>query len=129
MDFSKRTMEEIWQHHGGALAARDIDEFVKDFADDCLFINNPQGGHASGVFRGPEGVREWAEQFNELFQEITDFKYAETFTNENTFVVLWDIHSATHHATSGVDTFVVEDGKFKIVTVVYKVSEKGNESE
>ncbi|MDP2755353.1 MAG: nuclear transport factor 2 family protein [Nitrospirota bacterium] len=120
MDFT-RTMQEIWQHHGKALAARDINEFIKDFADDCLFVNNPQGGHASGTFRGPLGVTEWCKEFFQLFKDISEFTYAETFTHDNTFVVLWEIHSTSHHVINGVDTFVIENGRFKIVTVVYYV--------
>lgn len=128
MDFTKRTMQEIWEHHGQALAARDIDEFIKDFADDCLFVNNPQGGHASGTFRGPQGVAEWCKEFFQLFEDISEFTPAETYTNDNTFLVLWEIHSKTHHAINGVDTFVVENGQFKIVTVVYYVVPKGKKT-
>jgi len=124
VNFKNRTMPEVWQHHGQALATRDIDAFVKDFADDCLFVNNPQGGHASGTYRGPEGVAQWCEAFFQLFEDISDFSPAENFTIDNTFVVLWEIHSETYDVTGGVDTFVVEDGQFKIVTVVYYATPK-----
>ena len=125
MDFKNRTMQEIWEHHGKSLAARDAEEFIKDFTDDVIFINNPSGGHASGVFNGQQGVAKWCKEFFALFGKIQDFIVADTYFKDNIVVVEWEINSATHRVRGGVDTFIVEDGQFKIVTVVYQVSEKG----
>jgi len=125
MDFKNRTMQEIWEHHGKSLAARDVNEFIKDFSDDVIFINNPNGGHAQGVFTGQKGVAMWCKEFFTLFGKIQDFVVADTYFKNNIVVVEWEINSETHRCRGGVDTFIVEDGRFKIVTVVYQVAEKG----
>ena len=124
MNFKTRTPDEIWEHHGATLAARDISNFILDFADDCIFINNPNGGHASGTFHGPEGVAEWCKQFFKLFDKIEDFVLAKTFFQGNIVVVEWEIESTDYHVTGGVDTFIIKDGQFCIVTVVYNVIDK-----
>jgi len=116
-----RSPQEVWAHHGQALAAKDVDEFIKDFADDCLFINNPEGGHANGVYRGPEGVRRWCEQFFTLFESITDFKTTPPPIIDNVALVRWEIEGAKTTVRGGVDTFVFKDGQFQIITVLYDV--------
>lgn len=125
MDFTKRTVQEVWHHHDVALAARNIDDFILDFSDDCLFINNPKGGHACGIFRGPQGVAKWCKEFFALFGEITDFSTDGPFIEENVVLIEWAIESKTHSVKGGVDTFVIENGQFSIVTVVYDVTPKG----
>jgi ketosteroid isomerase-like protein len=47
-----RTPEEVFQHHGQALGAGDLDEIVADYADDAVFIS------PAGVKRGKDGIRE-----------------------------------------------------------------------
>ncbi len=46
-----RTPQEVFAHHGPALAAEDIDEIAADFADDAVVIT------PAGVNRGKDGVR------------------------------------------------------------------------
>jgi hypothetical protein len=128
--FKSRLVKDCWAHHNKSLAVRDTAEFIKDFADDCIFINNPLGGHASGTFRGPAGVAKWCEQFFGLFDQITDFKVplgahvSGGDSSEGIVMISWGIENSRYKVTGGVDTFVLAEGQFKIVTIVYDVQVK-----
>ena len=131
MNLTHRTVPEIWQHHISSLAERNVEKFILDFSDDCLFMNNPQGGHASGVFRGPQGVATWLRQFLDLFGDISEMSVDPgmkpsnpLFFSENVVIALWGLDSKTHMVERGVDTFVIDRGQFKLITVVYDVVPK-----
>ena len=51
-----RTPQEVFDHHGQALVAGDLDAIVSDYADDAVFIT------PDGVLRGKEGVRQAFEK-------------------------------------------------------------------
>jgi hypothetical protein len=125
-ELTSRTIHEVWAHHNQALAAKDIDEFIRDFSADCVFINNPQGGHASGTFIGPDGVRAWCHDFFALFGPVTDFSTQGGYIEEDAqgggvVMISWTISNDRYRIGCGVDTFIVQDGQFHIVTVVYDV--------
>ena len=46
-----RTPQEVFAHHGKALAAGDLDEIAADYADDSVVLT------AAGAARGKDGVR------------------------------------------------------------------------
>lgn len=47
-----RTPQQVFEHHGEALMAEDLDAIVSDYAEDALFIT------PAGVKHGKDGVRE-----------------------------------------------------------------------
>ena len=55
-----RTPQEIFQHHGAALMAGDVDEIVADYTDDSVFIT------PRGVLRGKAEIR---QAFTDLLAE------------------------------------------------------------
>ena len=125
--FKSRTVQELWDHHNKSLAARDVDEFIKDFSPTCIFINNPLSGHAQGTFLGAEGVVQWCNQFFDLFQDISEFKVPfgahinSPDDSDGVVMISWEIFNSYYNVRNGVDTFIVKDGRFEIVTVVYNV--------
>ena len=58
-----RTPQEVFAHHGQALAAGDLDEIVADYAEDSVVIT------AAGVARGKDGVR---KVFAKLLGDLPD---------------------------------------------------------
>ena len=62
-----RSPEEIFQHHGEALMAEDLDGIVEDYADDAIFIT------PDGVKRGKDGVR---EGFVKLIGDVPGAKWS-----------------------------------------------------
>ena len=53
-----RTPQEVFAHHGKALAAGDLDEIVVDYTDDSVVITSGRRRARQG--RHPEGVRQVA---------------------------------------------------------------------
>jgi len=129
-DFQSRKVQDVWNHHNQSLAGRDIEEFIKDFSDTCVFINNPLGGHASGTFIGPAGVATWCKEFFALFDHVSEFKVPLGAhiqggeKSDGVVMISWTISNSRKTVTGGVDTFVLQNGQFQIVTVVYDVAEK-----
>ena len=127
--FQGRKVQDVWNHHNKSLASRDIDEFIKDFSDTCVFINNPLGGHSSGTFIGPAGVAKWCKEIFELFDQVSEFSVPlgahidGADKSAGVVMISWSISNARNTVVGGVDTFVLENGQFQIVTVVYDVAE------
>jgi hypothetical protein len=123
--FASRSCQEMWAHHNKSLAARDISEFIKDFSKDCVFINNPLGGHAQGTYTGPSGVKEWCKKFFDLFDVITEFSVplgahlSHPELPDGMVMISWEIKNDRYRVSGGVDTFVITNGLFTAVTVVY----------
>jgi hypothetical protein len=61
-----RTPQEVFQHHGEALMAEDLDGIVADYADDAVFIT------PDGVKHGKDGVR---EGFVKLISDVPGAKW------------------------------------------------------
>lgn len=120
MDLTKRSTQEVWGHHLNAIATKDMDAFISDFSDNCLLIMNPKGGYLSGVYRGPKEIAEVSKKFFDLFGEDTEFISEGPFIEQNIVLVQWAVESKTYSIKGGVDTFIVEDGKFVASTSVFE---------
>ncbi|MGH3779655.1 MAG: nuclear transport factor 2 family protein [Pseudonocardiaceae bacterium] len=107
-----RTPQEIFQHHGGALIAGDIDEIVADYTDDAVFIT------PRGVLRGKEGVR---KGFTRLLTDLPNAKWeipTQIFERDVLFIE-WNAVSEATRAMDGIDTFVFGEDGIQIQTVRY----------
>jgi ketosteroid isomerase-like protein len=58
-----RTPQEVFAHHGQALAAGDLDEIVVDYGDDSVLIT------PAGAARGKDGIR---AAFARLLDDLPD---------------------------------------------------------
>jgi ketosteroid isomerase-like protein len=107
-----RTPQEIFQHHGGALVAGDLDEIVADYTDDAVFIT------PRGTLRGKDGVR---QGFTQLLADLPDAKWdvpTQVFEGDVLFIE-WNAVSASTRAMDGIDTFVFTDDGIRAQTVRY----------
>lgn len=98
-----RTPQEVFAHHGKALAAGDLDEIVADYADDAVLIT------PAGVARGKGGAR---QVFTRLLDELPDAAWdlkTQLFGGDVLFLE-WAADSAVNRVDDGVDTFVFRDG-------------------
>jgi ketosteroid isomerase-like protein len=113
-----RTPQEVFQHHGEALMAEDLDGIVSDYADDAVFIT------PDGVLRGKDGVR---QAFAKLIGDLPGAKWElPTITFEGDVLFLeWQARSEKVEATDGIDTFVFRDGLIRLQTVRYTVTGVG----
>jgi ketosteroid isomerase-like protein len=112
-----RTPQQIFQHHGEALGAEDLDGIVSDYSEDAIFIT------PAGVLRGKAGVR---EGFVKLLSDIPKASWTlPTQHFENDVLLLeWKAESAKTKVDDGIDTFVFKDGFIRAQTVRYTVLKK-----
>jgi SnoaL-like domain len=112
-----RTPQEIFQHHGEALMAEDLDGIVSDYADDALFIT------PDGIRRGKEGVR---EGFVKLISDVPGASWQlPTMLFEDDILLLeWKAESEKVKVEDGIDTFVFRDGLIRVQTVRYTLIPK-----
>jgi ketosteroid isomerase-like protein len=102
----------VFQHHGQALGAADLDEIVADYADDAVFIT------PAGVKRGKQGVR---EGFTQLLADLPEASWdLKTQIYEGDILFLeWGADARTNRVEDGIDTFVFRDGLIRVQTVRY----------
>jgi len=113
-----RTAQEVFAHHGKALAAGDLDEILADYADDSVVIT------AAGAARGKDGVRTvFVTLLDDLPNAAWDLK-TQIFDDDVLFLE-WAADSAVNRVDDGVDTFVFRDGMIRAQTVRYTPQAKG----
>jgi hypothetical protein len=112
-----RTPQEVFEHHGQALVAGDLDGIVSDYTDDAIFIT------PDGVLRGKDGVR---QGFVKLLGDLPDADWElPTMLFEDDILLLeWKAESARTKADDGIDTFVFRDGLIQVQTVRYTLVAK-----
>ncbi len=113
-----RTPQEVFAHHGKALAAGDLDEIVADYTDDSVLIT------PAGVASGKDGIRQaFAKLLDDLPSAAWDLK-TQIFAGDVLFLE-WAADSAINRVDDGVDTFVFRDGSIWAQTVRYTPHPKG----
>lgn len=113
-----RTPQEVFAHHGAALAAGDLDEILTDYAEDSVLIT------PAGVARGRQAIR---RVFAQLLADIPDANWdlkTQLFDGDVLFLE-WMAESAASRVDDGVDTFVFRDGMIAAQTVRYTPHPKG----
>jgi hypothetical protein len=112
-----RTPREVFQHHGEALMAEDLDGIVSDYADDALFIT------PDGVRRGKDGVR---EGFVKLLGDLpgASWELPTQIFEDDILLLEWKAKSDKTKAEDGIDTFVFRDGLIRVQTVRYTLTSK-----
>ena len=112
-----RTPQEVFQHHGEALMAEDLDGIVSDYADDALFIT------PDGIRRGKDGVR---EGFVKLIGDIpgASWELPTQLFEDDVLLLEWKADSAKAKVEDGIDTFVFNEGLIRVQTVRYTVIPK-----
>ncbi|SON59959.1 hypothetical protein MSIMFI_01449 [Mycobacterium simulans] len=113
-----RTPQEVFAHHGKALAAGDLDAIVADYTDDSVVITS------AGIARGKDGVRTvFVKLLDDLPNAVWDLK-SQIFEGDVLFLE-WAANSALNRVDDGVDTFVFRDGAIWVQTVRYTPHAKG----
>lgn len=110
-----RTPQEVFDHHGEALMAEDLDGIVDDYADDAVLIT------PEGVRRGKAGVR---EGFVKLLGDVPGATWElPTMIFEDDILLLeWKAESEKVKVEDGIDTFVFRDGMIRVQTLRYTLT-------
>lgn len=113
-----RAPQEVFAHHGTALAAGDLDEIIADYAEDSVVIS------PAGIARGRHAIR---RVFEALLADLPNAQWdlkIQHFDADVLFLV-WTADSAVNRVDDGVDTFVFRDGMIRAQTVRYTPHPKG----
>jgi len=111
-----RTPQQIFQHHGEALGAEDLDAIVSDYSEDAFFMT------PGAVFRGKAGIR---QAFSKLISDVPKAKWnLRTLFEKDILFLEWEADSAKTKVTDGIDTFVFKDGFIRVQTVRYTLQKK-----
>ncbi|HET8980876.1 MAG TPA: nuclear transport factor 2 family protein [Solirubrobacteraceae bacterium] len=112
-----RTPQEIFQHHGEALMAEDLEGIVSDYSDDAIFIT------PDGIKRGKDGVR---EGFVKLLGDLpgAQWELPTQLFEDDILLLEWKAESEKTKAVDGLDTFVFRDGLIRVQTVRYTLTPK-----
>jgi hypothetical protein len=105
-----RTPQEVFAHHGQALAAGDLDEIVADYAEDSVVITS------AGVARGRDEIRNvFVRLLDDLPNAVWDLKTQ--ILDGDVLFLEWAANSAVNRVDDGVDTFVFQDGMISAQTI------------
>lgn len=110
-----RSAEEIFDHHGQALGAEDLEGVVADYAEDAILI--VQGD----IYRGKDGAR---AVFTQLLKDVPQATWSlRTVFAGDVLYLEWKADSAARHVDDGIDTFIFSDGQIRAQTVRYTARE------
>jgi len=110
---STRTPQEVFDHHGQALGAQDLEEILSDYADDAVLVVQKR------VYRGKDGAR---EVFTQLLADLPQAQWdLETVFAEDVLYLEWSAKGGGHKVDDGIDTFVFQDGQIRVQTVTFTV--------
>ncbi len=108
-DLSKRTPEEVFNHHAQALGAEDLDAIMMDYASTAILIS------PAGVLNSKDAIR---NLFANLVQAVPKAKWGvKTTYAGNVLFLEWTADSARASVSDGVDTFIFQDGLITLQTV------------
>jgi hypothetical protein len=112
-----RTPQQVFEHHGEALMAGDLDGIVSDYAEDAVFIT------PEGVLHGKDGVR---QGFVKLLDDLpsAEWELPTMLFEDDVLLLEWKAESAKTKADDGIDTFVFRDGLIRVQTVRYTLISK-----
>jgi hypothetical protein len=113
-----RTPEEIFQHHGGALIAGDLDEIMADYDDGSVYIT-PRGLH--------RGIDEIRQAYVAFLAELPDAKLdvPRLIFEGDVLYVEWTAEAPTVRVTDGTDTLVFSDDGIRVHTLHYTLEKRG----
>lgn len=111
---NRSTTDVVHDHLVKRLAGEVEADIGTNFSKDVIIISN------YGVYRGHDGVRESADMLDEAISNAR-FEYGLTMIEGECALLEWSAEAEDKSIESGVDSFVVRDGKIIAQTIFYKV--------
>ncbi|HEU5347267.1 MAG TPA: nuclear transport factor 2 family protein [Ktedonobacterales bacterium] len=108
-DISRRTPEEVFQHHVQALGAEDVAAIVTDYTETAHIIS------PEGVVQGKAAIGDY---FTDLIRTVPRAQWSvKTTFVDNILFLEWTADSDRARVSDGVDTFIFENGLIQTQTV------------
>ena len=119
LELKTATAEEIIDHHFQALLKNDLDEIMKDYAEESEIWTS------EGTIRGLDAIAEFFSYvFTVLPRNGTQFGLKQKITKNNRCFILWNAVSPEINIPTGGDTFIIEEGKIILQTVATHIVSK-----
>lgn len=102
--------EKIVEHHLASADSRNVEEIVRDYADDAILIS-------------PDGVNKGKQAIHTAFQQMMAQQPFPALTTTrkvfegNVGYITWTMNAGQPNAVSGTDTFIIRNGKIVVQTV------------
>ena len=113
------TAEEVVDHHFHAFLKNDVEEIMKDYVDESEIWTS------EGRIQGLEAIAGFfSYAFTVLPSPGTQFGIKQKLVKNNWVYRAWNADSPVISIPTGADTFVVEDGKIMLQTVVTHLMSK-----
>ena len=108
-EISKRTPEQVFNHHVQALGAEDVAATVMDYAETARVIT------PGGIAQGKDAI---GKLFADLFRTLPKARWNVKTTYVDDILFLeWTADSDLNSVSDGVDTFIFKDGLIQTQTV------------
>lgn len=96
----------VLEHHLAAFASNDLDELMRDYAE------NAEVWTENGIIKGSEAIRSFFAYAFELFPKgETKLSLRKQVVEGNKAFIMWEAESPAARVPLGVDTFVFHDDK------------------
>ena len=109
-DASIPSTETIVEHHMQSGNNRNVEEVMRDYADNAILIS------PDGVYKGKQAIRASYEQLVAQGSESVITADRKIFEGEVGYVA-WSMNAGQGPAVHGSDTFIVKNGKIVVQTV------------
>ena len=112
--------EAVLNHHLESFGAGDVDELLKDYTEDSVFMS------PDGRLTGLDALRMAFEGFfSGLFKPGSyEFTMDATDIEGEVAFIAWHSSNEGAEVTLGTDTFIVRDGKIAVQTFAAKIEER-----
>lgn len=112
--------KEVFEHHGRAVDAGDVDEILKDYTQRSILFT------PEGPLRGPRAMR---PLFERLVTELmppgkTEFDLKQMSIEGEIVYIAWSSSSEFADIPLGTDTFVIRNGKIVAQTFTAQILPK-----
>jgi hypothetical protein len=113
LELKTTTTEEVLDHHFQAFLNNDVNEVMKDYTEESEIWTS------EGIIRGLDDI---ASFFSYIFTALpkggTRLGIKQKIVNGNRSFIVWNADSPLISIPTGGDTFLIEDGKIVLQTVV-----------
>lgn len=106
ISFSEEKTKEILSHHLEAFKNNDLEEIMKDYTEESVFVT------PDGTYTGLEEIRtSFANAFKAFPKDSMTFTVDKSIVAQDIGYILWKAKAPAVTISYGTDTFIIRNGK------------------
>ena len=119
VEVSKRSAEQVLQHHLQVLGMGDVEATMEDYAPEATLFT------PDGILHGHDEIQPFFENsVANVLPPGCDFEMLQQFVEGEIAFIVWSAASATYEFPFGTDTFVIREGQIVEQTFAALVKER-----